>query len=115
MSKYFANPGTASIQFALPPPPPQQKKNKNILIRSSNKRTDKPIRTAREWERHDPYRGHLDAVDSEIGLVIAGLRRVHDLLHGERQQSLRVPALPTKIDLEHPRKTSGDGCQIQRE
>jgi len=56
------------------------------------------------WEkRQNPYRGHLNAVDGEIRLVIAGLRRVHDLFHGEREQRQRAPTLPTTpVDRERP-------------
>jgi len=57
----------------------------------------------RREKRQNPYRGHLNAVDGEIRLVIAGLRRVHDLFHGEREQRLRAPTLPTTpVDRERP-------------
>nr|ACF86761.2 unknown [Zea mays] len=38
-------------------------------------------------------RRHLNAVDGEIRPVTAGLRRVHGLFHGEREQRLRAPTL----------------------
>ena len=49
-------------------------------------------------KKQNMYRGHLDAVDGEIRLVITGQCCVHDLLHCEQEQC------PCPPDREHPRR-----------
>jgi hypothetical protein len=56
------------------------------------------------WKKgQNSYRRHLNAVDGEIRPVTAGLCRVHGLFHGEREQRLHAPTLPTtSVDRERP-------------
>jgi hypothetical protein len=52
----------------------------------------------RSWRQ-----GREGTREGEFRPVTAGLRRVHGLFHGEREQRLRAPTLPTtSVDRERP-------------